>query len=358
MFCQECTAPSYQELRPFRSPTTPNRFPVYEDLVDALAAATAHPNDETAYALSVGAGYAYGTADTVSTMMARMGLADNACRMVGLYVDPMFIASTAFLVQSSDGRVVILSYRGTEPINFINWLTDLDVYTDKVEIPFETPPGTFEVHGGFYRNVRATGYEVIAALQRAVEGQSILVDTEAGHRPSHPLEALYVTGHSLGGAMGALMAVMLMEEPAYSSIASKLRAVYTFGQPMIGSPELAAASDENPALRDKVIRYVYRRDIVPHLPPRDTGAFAHFGREYRYDDSWPWEVSKQPTGQLGYAAEILEAPIAALASQFPLFRNIPFRHNLDDHLPHHYVAALTPPGVPTEFGDYYRADAR
>src|SRR5512142_1702211 len=207
MFCQECTAPSYQELRPFKSPTTPNRFPVYEDLVDALATATAHPNDETAYALSVGAGYAYGTADTVSTMMARMGLADNACRMVGLYVDPMYISSTAFLVQSSDGRVVILCYRGTEPVNFINWLTDLDVYTDKVEIPFETPPGTFEVHGGVYRNVRATGNEVIAALQRAVEGQSILVDTQAGHRPSYPFELFYVTVQCHGGALGALMAV-------------------------------------------------------------------------------------------------------------------------------------------------------
>src|SRR5512144_1183856 len=178
MFCQECTAPGYQELRPLRPPTTPNRFPVYEDLVDALATTTAHPNDEAAYALSVGAGYAYGTADTVSTMMARMGLADNACRMVGLYVDPMYISSTAFLVQSSDGRVVILCYRGTEPVNFINWLTDADVHPDKIAIPFETPPGTFEVHGGFYRNVRATRSEVVTALQGAVEGQSILEDTE------------------------------------------------------------------------------------------------------------------------------------------------------------------------------------
>lgn len=358
MFSQESIAPSYQSLKPLKPATTPNLFPVYGDLVDVLAKTTDHPNDETAYALSVCAGYAYATADNVSMLMARMGLPDNACRMVGFYVDPMFISSTAFLVQSSDGRVVILAYRGTEPTNFINWLTDADVYSDKIKLPFETPPGTFEVHGGFYRNVRATRYEVVAALQRAVQGQSILESTEPGRPPTSPLEALYITGHSLGGAMSALMAVMLMKEPAYSSIASKLRAVYTFGQPMIGTPELAAACDADPDLRDKVIRYVYRQDVVPHLPPRDTGRFAHFGPEYRYNGSWPWHHSDRPTTQLGYAAQIVEAPISAVARQFPLLRNVPFRYKLDDHLPHRYVSALTPPGVPTEFGDYYLAEER
>lgn len=32
-------------------------------------------------------------------------------------------------------------------------------------------------------------------------------------------------------------------------------------------------------------------------------------------------------------------------------RNLPFQHSLDDHGPQHYVAALTPPGVRSEFGD-------
>jgi hypothetical protein len=37
---------------------------------------------------------------------------------------------------------------------------------------------------------------------------------------------------------------------------------------------------------------------------------------------------------------------------------VPFRYSLDDHLPHHYIAALTPPGVASEFGDLpYLADA-
>jgi hypothetical protein len=31
---------------------------------------------------------------------------------------------------------------------------------------------------------------------------------------------------------------------------------------------------------------------------------------------------------------------------------LPFPYQLDDHLPQHYITALTPPGVRSEFGDY------
>jgi hypothetical protein len=34
---------------------------------------------------------------------------------------------------------------------------------------------------------------------------------------------------------------------------------------------------------------------------------------------------------------------------------IPFS-SLDDHAPQHYVSRRTPPGTPTEFGDYQLAD--
>jgi hypothetical protein len=114
------------------------------------------------------AGYAYSTADTVAMIVARMGLEENRCRMIAEYVDAMFICSTSFVVQSSDGRVVLLSYRGTEPANGINWLTDADVHPDKVAIAFGGAGGSFAVHEGFHRNVRATRYEVVTALLRAL----------------------------------------------------------------------------------------------------------------------------------------------------------------------------------------------
>ncbi|HET9441984.1 MAG TPA: hypothetical protein VFO65_01605, partial [Acidimicrobiales bacterium] len=209
MLTRDATAPPYDALRPLKALTT-DTFPVHHDLVDTLVEAKAHPDDVVAHTLAVCAGYAYADEATVSMMMARMGLAGNHCRMIGQYVDAMFISSTAFLVQSEDGRVVVLAYRGTEPFNFVAWLTDADVYPERVPFAFGPSGDTrFDVHAGFYRNVRSTRHEVVAALERARQGRSVHED---GRPVPHPMEALYVTGHSLGAAMAAMMAVMLVTE--------------------------------------------------------------------------------------------------------------------------------------------------
>jgi hypothetical protein len=340
-------APSFEQLRPLKSLTT-SHFPVYPNLVDLLVGQREHPDDTVAHAMATCAGYAYSAPDTVAMIMARMGLAENTCHTIAETVDAMFIESTAFLVQSQDGRVVILAYRGTQPANFINWLTDADVHPEEVAIRLPGTDGAFDVHAGFYRNVRATRYEVVNALVRALNGQS--VQSEATPVP-HPLEALYVTGHSLGGAMAALMGVMLVTEEAYAPIAEKLRAVYTFGQPMIGSPELAAACNDHDFLGTKMLRYIYRRDVVPHLPPMISGSFAHFGREFAYSGVWPWTVNERPTGQMGSLLGLVEAPVAFIARQLRVIREIPFRYSFNDHGPQHYISSLTAPGVASEFGD-------
>ena len=350
MLISESTAPSYEQLRPLK-PLTTETFPVYQELANSLVATETHPDPTIAHVLGTCAGYAYSDAETVAMIMARMGLNDNQCLRVAQFVDPMFISSTSFLVQSQDGRSLILCYRGTEPVNLINWLTDVDVNPEKVPIALPDAPATFEVHGGFYRNVRATRYQVVTAIERAMEGKSVLAKGEA---MASPLEALYITGHSLGGAMAALMAIMLMTEPAYASIAAKLKAVYTFGQPMIGTPALAEACQGHPFLGRNVLRYLYGNDVVPQLPPTASGPFAHFGPEYQYKrkgDDGRWNHNDQPTEQLSNLLELMTTPISFLARQVRIFRNVPFHASVYDHLPHHYIAALTPPGVRTEFGD-------
>jgi hypothetical protein len=371
--------PSFAQLRPVKDERT-ETFPVYDDLTTKLANAEPHPDSTVAHALATSAGYAYSTTDTVSMIMARMGLEENHCLMISQYVDAMFIHAVSFLIQSKDGRVVLLVNRGTEPLNFITWLTDLDVYPETVAFTFPAddelvgqPRGVgldpaqhgsplhFDVHAGFYRNVRSTRYEVAAALMRALDRRSILDDGRPMSQPlpnggkmDNKLEALYITGHSLGGAMAAILAIMLVTDKDYGDKFLKpLRAVYTFGQPMIGSRELAKEAD--PLLGQKVFRYIYRRDVVPHLPPDDSGDFAHFGREYRSDGQWPWSYEKQPTRQLSNLIGLIQAPGAAVARKLRWFRNVPFQYSLSDHYPQNYISALTPPGVPSEFGDYYFA---
>ncbi len=222
------------------------------------------------------------------------------------------------------------------------------------------PAPSYAIHAGFYRNVRATRFAVIAALERALDRRSVLDDDPQSPKPpmEKPMTTLYLTGHSLGGAMAALMAVMLSVEPDYiERFARMFKGASTFGAPMVGSPEFANACAANTFLDRNVVRYVYRRDPVPHLPPSASDDFQHFGREYRYERAWK-ETSDKPITQMGDLVGLIEAPLGFAARQFRLLRGIPFRFSLNDHGPQHYISAITPKNKPNEFGDAYLIPAR
>jgi hypothetical protein len=271
--------------------------------------------------------------------------------MVSEYVDVLFLTSTSYLLQSKDGRVVILCYQGTPPTNVITWLTDLEIDPVKVEMPAPGGSREYAVHAGFYRNVRSTRYVLEGALTEAIEGRSV---RPGGEPMPNGMEALYITGHSLGGASAAMLATMLLGEPEFEPIARRLRAVYTFGAPMIGSPEFAKACNEDEFLRERVIRYIYASDIVPQVPPAESGPFAHFGTEYQYKpagEDGRWHYNQRPRKQLRNLVEILTTPLSFLAKQIRLTRDIPFHASINDHLPQYYIDALKPIGVRSEFGD-------
>jgi hypothetical protein len=359
--------PEYAELRPMRRSATSPTFPVYKDLTDVLVKAT-DPNDSVRHVLSVCSGYGYSDQATVAMMMTRLGLERSRCLMVQEVVDAMFISSTAYVIQSADGRVVIVCYRGTEPVNVVSWLTDLDIDPDQIRYDL-TPsdPGDQRVHAGFYRNVRATRYAVIEVLSRALEARSIFPDEVRGDLDSDdavlPLEALYVTGHSLGGALASLLTVMLRAEKPYAPLVATLKGTYTFGQPMIGTTDFAKACTQaqfggaDRPLHSSVFRYVYAADVVPQLPPRESGAFAHFGREFRCDrldagdverPDWTERTSyTDQTGALGLAV----GGFAFLSREIRRLRGLPLHQSIADHGPQNYISALTPPGVRSEYGD-------
>jgi hypothetical protein len=292
-------------------------------------------------------------------MMARMGLLDNRCRMIGEYVDAMLIQSTAFVVQSKDGKVVILAYRGTQPANLINWLANIDIHPDKVQLTFDDEPGGYGVHAGFYRNTRATRFRVAEALRDALEGRPVTTTLPAADNDTiQPMEALYVTGHSLGAAMGAIFSVLMKAEKSYwADFGGAFRAAYLFGEPMVGDVQLAEKCNSDSDLKEKIVRFIYQKDPVPHLPPQETGTFQNFGQEYRFADKkrgWRCQQQGDQAKQMWRAAELYGATAAGLMRQVPTLgwasKLMPYQ--IDDHDPQHYIRALTPPGTMTEFGDY------
>jgi hypothetical protein len=350
---QQDRAPSYRELRPIKGET--DTFPVYKELVDELVGVsrgTYHPT--AAHVCAVVAGWAYAEADTAAVMAARLGLRDNFYLEASIVNDAMFIASHALLVQSRCGRVVVLCYRGTEPRNFINWLTDADVNPVPMSVPIGDPPEPkARVHGGFYRNLRATWHEVVAALERASKQKP--VDESKDDTLEFPMQALYVSGHSLGAAMAALAGVWLTQDEVYRRLfASQLRGVYTYGQPILGNPAFAEACERDEFLKRSVFRHVYEHDIVPRLPPTATGEFAHFGRELRtakINDRLVWQPSEEAVKQVrDLVLSTVVIPVLAFAGkQLEKVRTLPFPYSWYDHLPTFYIEASTPKGVRSEF---------
>jgi hypothetical protein len=317
-------------------------FPIYRDpaseLIAAHASADRASNATVAHILSVAAGYGYAEIETMATMMSRVGFGDHATVCVSETVDAMYIDTTAYLTQSSCGRVVILSYRGTPPASLVTWLGDADVGSDSMPLAGEAVP----VHSGFYRNLRATRLSIVEELMTALRGRS-LVDSKK--KLDHPMQALFVTGHSLGGALAVLFALSLSATPELRAIADRLRAVYTFGQPMtIGQPLPEAAR----IVSGKIFRHVLPRDIVPLLPPDGWGAFAHIGHEYRYETG-QWKLQNKAVTQ---AVNVREIPRAMLTMLAPSKHGRTAQYTAAVHGPHHYISALRPAGLLTEFGDY------
>jgi hypothetical protein len=178
-------------------------------------------------------------------------------------------------------------------------------------------------------------------LTFAVQGRSLADHAE---KVEHPLEALYVTGHSLGGAMAALFGLTVSADSIHRSLADRLRAVYTFGQPMAIAAPLPQATHE---VERQLFRHVIPLDPIPALPPAQWGPFVHFGQEYRYVNG-EWQRAESPVAQL---ASLKEIPRSILALFVPEKRRASWRYSVDLHAPHHYIAALRPSDRVTEFGD-------
>jgi hypothetical protein len=124
----------------------------------------------------------------------------------------------------------VLAFRGTDPVTLPNWVTDTVVRLVRC--------GEYEgkVHSGFSSVLRKTWSKVETILE------------EVGDRP------LYLTGHSMGGALAVLTAYRL------AKAGKKPMAVYTYGSPRIGDPMFC--SDYTLP----TYRIVNRLDLVPELP--------------------------------------------------------------------------------------------
>ena len=149
-------------------------------------------------------------------------------------VDVFDVGSTqAFLAHRSASNprdnMLVLAFRGTEK-NLQDWKVDL-----KAElVPARDEKKIGRIHKGF---------------QEAYYGVEPKIEKRLSEYPNSPL---YITGHSLGGAL-AVVATRYID-------AGKLAACYTFGGPRVGDLDLARV------FKTPIYRVVNASDAVPRIP--------------------------------------------------------------------------------------------
>jgi hypothetical protein len=157
----------------------------------------------------------------------------------------------------SNAKVVVVSFRGSEmdlsnakQDTWRNWVgtnAQTNLRPDKL-----LGPG-IEVHDGF-----------ATALDAVYKGLAAEIVRQGGFKQ----KKVFVTGHSLGGALATLCAARMQKDGTGSA------AVYTFGSPRVGNDKFQAA------FRLAHQRWVNQNDLVTQLPPevlgyRPVGTFNH-----------------------------------------------------------------------------------
>ena len=231
---------------------------------------------EIAELLSKVAGWSYSDLETFKRQLANLELPAAgtvlACANfteIEVNNNAMFVGATAQVIVTADGLTAIVSFRGTEVTNFNSLLTDAG--TKKVEFAQGLQP-VVRVHQGFKLCFRALWYG----------DQGIL-----GVLMTKPnLQAIYITGHSLGGACAFLAGLAL--EYQNNPLWGLVRGIYTYGQPMVVDDRDRDECENRIGAR--LFRHIYFNDIVPHLPPLSVGGFDHAGAEYNYDSQNGWSL--------------------------------------------------------------------
>lgn len=131
-----------------------------------------------------------------------------------------------------DDPYLVLAFRGTEK-RIDDWLTDANAIPKQKD--------GYRVHGGFYK-----AYELVKE-----DIASILSRSEC-HGENGELLPLYITGHSLGGALALLATKYLAADSA--------GACYTYGAPRVADYEFFFD------IKTPVYRVVNSSDIVPRVP--------------------------------------------------------------------------------------------
>jgi hypothetical protein len=234
------------------------------------------------------------------------------------------IQTSTYGYVASNDRMVLVTFGGTDVFNVRDLLSDVDALQAVYDPRYCATPDA-RVHRGFRDSLNSVIDGVIDEVRRqAQEGQAQegaapqpTSSPTTGAAPTNsrgatpPRKALWVAGHSRGGAFAALAAAAF----ARAGDLPPLGGVYTFGQPRVGNAPFVRQLDSGPAAIP-LVRVVNRDDPVPTVPIAAPPATGRLGvsLDYRHGGT---TVLLRDDGHVARAADAdpnLLDPRAASAS--------------------------------------------
>lgn len=196
-------------------------------------------SEQNALSFALACDLAYQNQSTVKTTISQWGFSclDVISRVKGSDIDTQCYLMT-------DENNIVVAFRGSD--SKMDWLANVQTTQDP------GPLNNTRAHEGFQDAL----YPVVIALTRHLN--------EANQTPKR----IWITGHSLGGALCSLYAGMLIENGI------SVYGIYTFASPRPGSA--AFEKQLNAAVSGPHYRVVNDGDIVPHVPPEPF--FSHPGK--------------------------------------------------------------------------------
>jgi len=210
---------------------------------------------------------------------------------------------------------IVVAFRGTEPSVIGDWITDADARFADYLVGGANGAGGVpqgQVHAGFLQGAEKVLPQIVTMVK------AWLGAAGAGNK------AVWLCGHSLGGAMALIAATRFCEDPLLKPLVNGL---YTYGQPRVGNSDYVRYAN---GLLGNYWRYVNQADIVPHVPPALATGYRHAGTMVLFDADGKPVVN--PTSLSGSVDEFA-AEVKALAQ-------LNLAAPIEDHLMRDYLSNL------------------
>jgi hypothetical protein len=230
---------------------------------------------------------------------------------------------SACVVVAAGRGSTFVTFAGSDPGKIEDWVTD-----------FDAMPSATGLHTGFEKTVET----VWPAIETAIKKREA---TE---------QALFFTGHSLGGALAILAAAR-----AAAEFGIQPTVVYTYGSPRNGGTEFF--DTYTPLLGDSTFRLINGTDIVPTVPPPLSGGYRHVGHAIQCRTDGTFDAQTPIMAPNQNKPELLESALQSALADSAAIANLQIFHGIGagllnqlsgllprmvrDHVPTNYFRALS-----------------